>query len=223
MPRREEPRRELITREFQKGNFITREKWEWEQGDKRIASYDKWNEEIVSECLNLQKKLKSENIEIIIEPRSFRNLTEGIGFEKFSDNRNYLAKEVVEVTLGTKKTVYFSGKYTTLAELITAIKTILLMHNETQVMPLTKEMAMKQLGEAVEVLLHAMGENVKRPDLEKTPERVAKFLMSYSPEKEEPEITLFPDEGEGMMVIVNDLEVRSLCAHHLYLFSVQRV
>lgn len=122
MPRREEPRRELITREFQKGNFITREKWEWEQGDKRIASYDKWNEEIVSECLNLQKKLKSENIEIIIEPRSFRNLTEGIGFEKFSDNRNYLAKEVVEVTLGTKKTVYFSGKYTTLAELITAIK-----------------------------------------------------------------------------------------------------
>ena len=83
---------------------------------------------------------------------------------------------------------------------------------------LTSEQAKDQIEKAVKMILQAIGENLDREDLEETPKRVAKFLMSYSPDKDAPEITKFKDSSKGMVIVVKDLEVRSMCAHHLLPF-----
>jgi len=41
--------------------------------------------------------------------------------------------------------------------------------------------------------------------------------MSFSPQKEEPEVTVFESNSNGVVVVKN-LEVRSLCGHHLFPF-----
>lgn len=62
-----------------------------------------------------------------------------------------------------------------------------------------------------------MGENIGRSDILDTPRRFAKALLSFSPNKKEPQITVFDTQSTGI-VIVKNLEVRSLCQHHLFPF-----
>ena len=74
---------------------------------------------------------------------------------------------------------------------------------------------------AVKTILDAMGMNINSPDLVDTPRRVAKMFLNDFVQKEEerPEMTCFPVENIRVdMVIIKDLEVRSMCAHHLLPF-----
>ncbi len=71
-------------------------------------------------------------------------------------------------------------------------------------------------------MLKALGEDVTRNGLEKTPERAAKAMhfLTQGYEQDAQEIlrgALF-DENHNQMVIVKDIELYSLCEHHLLPF-----
>jgi GTP cyclohydrolase I len=74
----------------------------------------------------------------------------------------------------------------------------------------------------IEQLLKELGEDARRGGLERTPERVAKALkfLTSGYEKDPKEIlndALFVEEYDEM-VIVKDIDVFSLCEHHLLPF-----
>ncbi|MEZ4799325.1 MAG: GTP cyclohydrolase I FolE [Flavobacteriales bacterium] len=80
----------------------------------------------------------------------------------------------------------------------------------------------KKIASAVEVILGEIGEDPNRQGLLKTPERVAKaydFLTGGYQQsgKEVLESALF-DEEYSEMVLVKDIEVYSLCEHHMLPF-----
>lgn len=64
-------------------------------------------------------------------------------------------------------------------------------------------------------VLTTLGHTLDADSLRDTPMRFAKYLAEFTPKfKEEPKFTTFPTESNGL-VIVDGLQVRSLCAHHL--------
>ena len=72
---------------------------------------------------------------------------------------------------------------------------------------------------AVEELLLALGQDVGRPGLERTPERVARSLQEMLTPLPF-EVTKFPnDEGYDELVLVRDISFSSLCEHHLLPFT----
>jgi len=86
-----------------------------------------------------------------------------------------------------------------------------------------KEIRLKQLTGAVTTILECLGEDPNREGLLKTPERYAKALLFFTEgyEKDINEVVnnaIFEEDHEGM-VIVKDIEIYSLCEHHLVPFS----
>ena len=84
------------------------------------------------------------------------------------------------------------------------------------------EKAISKLAEAYSSILVGIGEDPKREGLVKTPERVAKALafMTSGMDTDPSEIlksALFTEENDEM-VIVRDIEVFSLCEHHMLPF-----
>jgi len=75
----------------------------------------------------------------------------------------------------------------------------------------------KEIELAVRSILIAIGEDPDREDLKETPGRYAKAILGFSPQKEEPVMTTFLSNSNGL-VLVKNLEVRSLCGHHLFPF-----
>ncbi|KAJ1654880.1 hypothetical protein IWQ61_005266 [Dispira simplex] len=80
-----------------------------------------------------------------------------------------------------------------------------------------------KISDAVKTILECIGENPDREGLFKTPERYAKALMFFSKGYEENikdvvNDALF-DEDHEEMVVVKDIEVFSLCEHHLVPFT----
>jgi GTP cyclohydrolase I len=72
---------------------------------------------------------------------------------------------------------------------------------------------------AVEELLLALGQDVTRPGLQRTPERVARALQEMLTPLPF-EVTKFPnDEGYDELVLVRDITFSSLCEHHLLPFT----
>ena len=72
---------------------------------------------------------------------------------------------------------------------------------------------------AVEELLRALGQDVTRPGLQRTPERVARSLQEMLTPLPF-EVTKFPnDEGYDELVLVRDISFSSLCEHHLLPFT----
>jgi GTP cyclohydrolase I len=72
---------------------------------------------------------------------------------------------------------------------------------------------------AVEELLRALGQDVSRPGLERTPERVARSLQEMLTPLPF-EVTKFAnDEGYDELVLVRDISFSSLCEHHLLPFT----
>jgi len=71
-------------------------------------------------------------------------------------------------------------------------------------------------------LLHLIGEDLSRPGLKATPKRAA-AAMAYLTKGYHQDITkvingaLFPSDNDGM-VIIKDIEIFSLCEHHLLPF-----
>jgi GTP cyclohydrolase IA len=80
----------------------------------------------------------------------------------------------------------------------------------------------KAMANAVESILHHLGEDEKRQGLLKTPERVAKaytFLtQGYHQDAREILRSAMFDEDYSEMVVVKNIEVYSLCEHHMLPF-----
>jgi GTP cyclohydrolase I len=82
--------------------------------------------------------------------------------------------------------------------------------------------AVRRISEKYRSILKDIGEDPDREGLQKTPERVAKALqfLTHGYDLDPPEIlrsAMFREEYQ-QMVIVKDIEVYSLCEHHLLPF-----
>lgn len=80
----------------------------------------------------------------------------------------------------------------------------------------------KELSKNYQNILGLVGENVSREGLDKTPERVAKamqfLLQGYKTDPVEILQSAMFKEDYRQMVIVKDIEIYSLCEHHLLPF-----
>lgn len=79
----------------------------------------------------------------------------------------------------------------------------------------------EKIEKGVFLILEGIGEDVNRPGIKKTPERVAKmFEEIFSGLESEPDELLKPIEGEthDEMVILRDISFYSMCEHHLLPF-----
>ncbi|MBR1644158.1 MAG: GTP cyclohydrolase I FolE [Bacteroidales bacterium] len=79
-----------------------------------------------------------------------------------------------------------------------------------------------EMAEHYEALLRLLGEDPQREGLLKTPERVAKamlyFTHGYDSDPEEILRTAVFHEDYKQMVVVKDIEIYSLCEHHMVPF-----
>ena len=88
--------------------------------------------------------------------------------------------------------------------------------------PLAGEVDQPRIAAAVREILLALGEDPEREGLVKTPERVARaYAEIFSGLRESPSevLTTTFDIGHDEMVIVRDLELWSMCEHHLVPFT----
>lgn len=77
------------------------------------------------------------------------------------------------------------------------------------------------LERAVEKLIASLGEHVGREGLSATPRRVAKAyekMFSGYDKKPEEILTVFDGEGYDEMIVVKDIDLYSVCEHHLLPF-----
>ncbi|VDD81157.1 unnamed protein product [Mesocestoides corti] len=81
---------------------------------------------------------------------------------------------------------------------------------------------LQRLAGAYESILTAVGEDIQRPGLLKTPERAAKALLYFTKGYEERVHDLLNnaifDENHDEIVLVRDIEMFSMCEHHLVPF-----
>lgn len=86
----------------------------------------------------------------------------------------------------------------------------------------TSQQQMERMTDAVRTLLEGVGEDPEREGLLKTPQRVAKamqFLTSgYNQSLEDIVNGAIFDEGHDEMVLVRDINLFSLCEHHMLPF-----
>lgn len=78
-----------------------------------------------------------------------------------------------------------------------------------------------KIEEAVKALISALGEQIGREGLSKTPRRVADaFKKVFSGYDQDPKqiLTVFEDKNYDEMIIVKDIEYYSMCEHHLLPF-----
>ncbi len=86
-----------------------------------------------------------------------------------------------------------------------------------------KEANLKVLAGALRTVLECIGEDPDREGLQRTPERYAKALMWMTKGYEERLVNVINDavfaEDHEEMVIVRDIDIFSLCEHHLVPFT----
>ncbi len=85
------------------------------------------------------------------------------------------------------------------------------------------EESTQKLAEHYKQILKIIGEDTKREGLDKTPERVAKamqfLLQGYTMDPVEILKSAMFKEDYRQMVIVKDIEIYSMCEHHLHLLE----
>jgi len=78
------------------------------------------------------------------------------------------------------------------------------------------------ISEHIQAIIESLGENPERPGLANTPERAAKALRAFTQGYQEDLTTLINgalfETNMDEMVIVKDIELYSLCEHHLLPF-----
>ncbi len=82
-------------------------------------------------------------------------------------------------------------------------------------------MDLKKIEKGVRLLLEGIGEDLERPGLRRTPERVASMYQElFSGLESSPEDLLKPIEGESHdeMVMLKEIPFYSICEHHLLPF-----
>ncbi|XP_058457999.1 GTP cyclohydrolase 1 isoform X2 [Malaya genurostris] len=88
--------------------------------------------------------------------------------------------------------------------------------------PLTREDLLPLMSKSYRMLLSSLGEDPERQGLLKTPERAAKamlfFTKGYDQSLEEALNGAVFDEDHDEMVVVKDIEMFSMCEHHLVPF-----
>ncbi len=85
-----------------------------------------------------------------------------------------------------------------------------------------KKVDLKRIEEGVKLILEGIGEDLERPGISSTPERVAHmFEEILSGTHEDPGEYLQPIQGErhDEMVIIKDIPLYSMCEHHLLPFA----
>ena len=84
------------------------------------------------------------------------------------------------------------------------------------------EQATREIAARVKEIIRLLGEDPEREGLLKTPERVAKSLQfltqGYSQDGEQIIKSAIFDEKYQQMVLVNDIELYSMCEHHMLPF-----
>ncbi|KAF7273473.1 hypothetical protein GWI33_013817 [Rhynchophorus ferrugineus] len=94
-------------------------------------------------------------------------------------------------------------------------------HEENRGLPV-RELVIPEMASSYRSLLAALGENPDREGLLKTPERAAKamlfFTKGYEENLEEVLNDAIFDENHDEMVVVKDIEMFSMCEHHLVPF-----
>ena len=78
-----------------------------------------------------------------------------------------------------------------------------------------------KIQKAVRMILEAVGENADRPDLKKTPERVAEMYAEiFSGISKDParELEVLLSEKHHEIVLLKDISLYSVCEHHLLPF-----
>ncbi len=79
----------------------------------------------------------------------------------------------------------------------------------------------EKIKQAVRLLLEAVGENPDRPDLGRTPDRVADMceeIFSGIGASPEDEITISMEERHNEIVLIRDISFFSMCEHHMLPF-----
>ena len=80
----------------------------------------------------------------------------------------------------------------------------------------------EKLSDHYRKILELLGENIDREGLKQTPERVAKsmqfLLQGYEQDPEEILLSAMFKEDYRQMVIVKDIEIYSMCEHHMLPF-----
>ncbi|MBU0633548.1 MAG: GTP cyclohydrolase I FolE [Candidatus Omnitrophica bacterium] len=78
-----------------------------------------------------------------------------------------------------------------------------------------------KISKAVKIILEAIGENPRRKDLLKTPERVASMyeeIFSGIGENPEKELEIFLAEDHDEIVLLKNIPLYSICEHHFLPF-----
>ncbi len=94
--------------------------------------------------------------------------------------------------------------------------------SHSQIAHRESEESLKAMASSVRTILDSVGEDVEREGLEKTPMRVAKalrfFTSGYSQSLEELVNGAVFAESHREMVVVRDIDVHSMCEHHMVPF-----
>ncbi len=83
-------------------------------------------------------------------------------------------------------------------------------------------MNLEMIAAGVRLIIEGMGEDLNRPGLLETPDRVAAMYAEICGgllEKPEDEIKVIPAETHEEMVMVRDIPIASICEHHLIPFT----
>lgn len=75
-----------------------------------------------------------------------------------------------------------------------------------------------------QVLTEGLGLSLSDPNLQKTPERMARmfcneFFLNTEEEPSEKEMTVFPNEGYDEIIMFDNIPFTSMCSHHFLPFS----